>query len=241
MSVTQVVPGGKVTQAYGHNGHRGVDIGAPAGTPIYATHGGTVVRAGYDTNLPSFGYHVRIQAQDYLFIYGHMRQAPAVRVGQVVRAGAQLGVVGSTGTSTGNHCHYEVRNKAGQSINPAPFLGGATAGQVGQGIGTVAGSIIGGWFGGPLGQQAGSSAGGAVGQVGGVAVDAAGGVVSGLDTIAGFFGGLAQRATWVRVLQVVGGTVLLVGGVVIVGKGVIADVAVQAIPGGGVLKAAAGK
>lgn len=79
-----------------------------------------------------------------------------------------------------------------------------------------------------------------VDSVGGVVTDAAGGVMGGLDAVGGFFGALGQRGTWVRVLQVVGGAGLVVAGVVIVGRGVVQDVAVAAIPGGNVIKAAAG-
>lgn len=81
---------------------------------------------------------------------------------------------------------------------------------------------------------------GGVAAVGGAAISAAGGVVSGIDAIGGFFGQLGQRSVWVRVLQVVGGAALVVGGVSIVGRGVIGEVATSVIPGGAAVKAAAG-
>lgn len=226
-----IVPGATVTQAYegpGLSQHRGIDLGAPAGSPIYATHAGRVIRADYDTNLPSFGWHVRVQAGSRTFIYGHMRKAPDVRVGQDVTAGRKLGEVGSTGTSTGNHLHYEVRED-GKVVNPAPYMsgGGSTGGKPAE---ETSGGVEWIWIPGlgrvpvPVdGVKAGA--------------DAVGGVVSGIDAVGSFFGALGQRATWVRVLQVVGGAALVIGGVVIVGKGVIADVAVSALPGGGALKA----
>jgi len=65
---------------------------------------------------------------------------------------------------------------------------------------------------------------GGVAAVGGAAVAAAGGALSGIDAVGGFFGQLGQRSVWIRVLQVVGGAALVVGGVVIVSKGVIGDV-----------------
>lgn len=80
---------------------------------------------------------------------------------------------------------------------------------------------------------------GGVAAVGGAAIGAAGGALSGLDAVGSFFGALGQKNTWIRVLQVVGGTALVVGGVVIVSKGVIGDVAAAVVPGGQVVKAVA--
>lgn len=79
----------------------------------------------------------------------------------------------------------------------------------------------------------------AVPAAGAVALQAGGGVLGGLDAVGSFFGALGQRATWVRVLQVVGGAVLIVGGVAIIGKGLIAEVATSIIPGGEAVKAVA--
>ena len=75
--------------------------------------------------------------------------------------------------------------------------------------------------------------------IGATAITAAGGALSGLDAVGGFFGALGQKNTWVRVLQVVGGAALVVGGVVIVSNGVIGDVAAAVVPGGQVVKAVA--
>jgi len=80
---------------------------------------------------------------------------------------------------------------------------------------------------------------GGVAAVGGAAVAAAGGALSGLDAVGGFFGQLGQRSVWIRVLQVVGGAALVVGGVVIVSKGVIGDVVASVVPGAQVVKAVA--
>lgn len=81
---------------------------------------------------------------------------------------------------------------------------------------------------------------GGVAAVGGVALSAAGGALTGLDAVGGFFGQLGQRSVWIRVLQVVGGAALVVGGVSIVGRGVIGEVATSVIPGGAAAKAVAG-
>jgi hypothetical protein len=78
---------------------------------------------------------------------------------------------------------------------------------------------------------------GGVAAVGGAVVTAAGGALSGIDAVGGFFGQLGQRSVWIRVLQVVGGAALVVGGVVIVSKGVIGDVVASVVPGAQVVKA----
>jgi hypothetical protein len=80
---------------------------------------------------------------------------------------------------------------------------------------------------------------GGVAAVGGAAISAAGGALTGLDAVGSFFGALGQKSTWIRVLQVVGGAALVVGGVVIVSKGVIGDVVASVVPGGQVVKAVA--
>lgn len=101
-------------------------------------------------------------------------------------------------------------------------------------------SVSGGVIGAVVGGVPGAIIGASVAGVGGAALNAAGGVLSGVDAIGGFFASLGQRATWIRVLQVVGGVALVVGGVAIVGKGVIGDVATSIIPGGAAAKAVAG-
>jgi hypothetical protein len=79
-----------------------------------------------------------------------------------------------------------------------------------------------------------------LGAIGGGVLDGAKGAVSGLDSVGAFLGQLGQERTWLRVAQVVGGLGLVVGGVVIVGHGVIGDVASSIIPAGKAVKAAAG-
>jgi murein DD-endopeptidase MepM/ murein hydrolase activator NlpD len=100
--------------------HTGVDIDAPRGTPVLAAAAGKVVWAGYgllhgdnDSNDPygkavavrhAFGYEGRLVTT----IYAHMDQVDVV-VGQRVETGDQLGIVGTTGNTTGPHLHFEVR------------------------------------------------------------------------------------------------------------------------------------
>ena len=96
--------------------HEGVDLAAPAGTPIYASGDGVVERAG---PYGSFGNYVSIRhAQGYKTAYAHMNSIrKGVRAGARVRQGDVIGAVGSTGRSTGPHLHYEVHLKNG-AVNP---------------------------------------------------------------------------------------------------------------------------
>src|SRR6185369_8127454 len=86
--------------------HAGLDFTAPQGTPIYATANGTVRVAGNLGN--GYGNHVVINhGYGYETLYGHMFRIK-VQAGQKIKRGEILGWVGSTGKSTGPHCHYEV-------------------------------------------------------------------------------------------------------------------------------------
>lgn len=98
--------------------HEGVDFVADAGTPIYASAGGVVAYAGPH---PSYGNMVEIDhGNDIVTRYAHASKV-LVKVGQVVRRGEKIAEVGSTGRSTGNHLHFEVRYK-GIAQNPVRFL-----------------------------------------------------------------------------------------------------------------------
>ena len=99
--------------------HYGLDFAAPQGTPIYATADGTVTTAGSTGN--GYGNHVIINhGYGYETLYGHMVRVKA-RNGQVIKRGEVIGWVGSTGKSTGPHCHYEV-HKYGDKIDPIYFF-----------------------------------------------------------------------------------------------------------------------
>ncbi|HMG68434.1 MAG TPA: M23 family metallopeptidase, partial [Chitinophagaceae bacterium] len=99
--------------------HPGLDFAAPQGTPIYATANGTVAVAGNTGN--GYGNHVVINhGYGYETLYGHMVKVK-VRAGEHVTRGEVIGWVGSTGKSTGPHCHYEV-HKNGQKIDPVYFF-----------------------------------------------------------------------------------------------------------------------
>lgn len=98
--------------------HAGVDIPGPIGTPVYATADGLVGRAqragGYG-NLVELEHGQGIQTR-----YGHL-SAIVAQAGTRVKRGDLIGMMGSTGRSTGSHLHYEVRLD-GRAVNPVPFL-----------------------------------------------------------------------------------------------------------------------
>jgi murein DD-endopeptidase MepM/ murein hydrolase activator NlpD len=99
--------------------HAGLDFTAPQGTPIYATADGTVKTAGFSDG--GYGNHVVINhGYGYETLYGHMLRIKA-RAGQRVKRGDLIGYVGSTGKSTGPHCHYEV-HKNNQKLDPVYFF-----------------------------------------------------------------------------------------------------------------------
>lgn len=99
--------------------HKGLDFTAPQGTPIYATGDGTVRVAGHSDG--GYGNHVVINhGYGYETLYGHMVRLK-VRQGQKVKRGEIIGWVGSTGKSTGPHCHYEVFIN-GANVNPVYFF-----------------------------------------------------------------------------------------------------------------------
>ncbi|MCB1428107.1 MAG: M23 family metallopeptidase [Nitratireductor sp.] len=98
--------------------HSGTDFRAPTGTPARATADGTVIDAGRNGG---YGNMVEIDHGGGLTTrYAHL-SAIKVKTGQKVKRGEVVGLVGSTGRSTGPHLHYEVR-KGGQAIDPARFL-----------------------------------------------------------------------------------------------------------------------
>lgn len=98
--------------------HKGQDISAPTGTPVNATADGVVVIAGW---VRGYGNGIYIDHGNGISTrYGHLSRIDVV-VGQTIKKGQHLGLVGSTGRSTGPHLHYEVRIN-GQAINPLAYL-----------------------------------------------------------------------------------------------------------------------
>ena len=98
--------------------HYGMDFSAPEGTEIFATGDGVVVKVKRLYN--GYGRHVVIQhGFGYETLYAHMSKS-LVRKGDRVKRGQVIGLVGSTGTSTSSHLHYEV-HKDGRKVNPAHY------------------------------------------------------------------------------------------------------------------------
>lgn len=117
-----------ITTGYGaYAGHTGVDFRASSGTAIYAVKAGTVVTSTALRNssggYKSYGEYVVIDHHDgTMTLYAHMYPGSRmVSPGQSVSQGQQIGKVGTTGNSTGNHLHFEVRIN-GKPVNPTPYL-----------------------------------------------------------------------------------------------------------------------
>jgi len=106
--------------------HEGVDISADSGVPVIAAADGVVVEAG---QKGGYGRYVAVRhAERLTTFYAHLGGiAAGVKPGVAVRAGASLGRIGSTGTSTGPHLHFEIRDAQKRPLNPAMFLGKAFA------------------------------------------------------------------------------------------------------------------
>ncbi len=99
--------------------HMALDIANPAQPPVLAADTGTVVYAGFDYS--GYGNHIIVDhGNGYETLYGHLSRID-VSPGQVVTQGAQIGVMGSTGRSTGTHLHFEIRS-GGTQLNPLNFL-----------------------------------------------------------------------------------------------------------------------
>lgn len=113
----------RIHPVYGtQKSHTGIDIGAASGATIIAADGGTVTMAGVNGG---YGNCVMIDhGNGYKTLYGHMSSI-AVTNGQTVSKGDTMGYVGSTGVSTGPHCHFEVWS-GGSRIDPEQFFSGLT-------------------------------------------------------------------------------------------------------------------
>ncbi len=98
--------------------HTGLDMDAPYSSPVYSAASGTVIYAGW---LVDYGKAVEIDhGFGIVTLYGHLRRS-LVFAGQSVTAQAEIGLVGTTGRSTGPHVHYEVRVD-GQPQDPQKFM-----------------------------------------------------------------------------------------------------------------------
>ena len=107
-----------LSYSYASKNHKGIDIANRRGTAICAADGGTVTYAGW---MSGYGYLVQINhGNGFVTYYGH-NSSLLVSVGQHVYKGQQIARMGSTGNSTGNHCHFEVRYN-GVARNPLNYL-----------------------------------------------------------------------------------------------------------------------
>jgi len=112
---------GSITSKFGRRWgrmHEGIDIGASVGTNVYATMSGTVIQAGWDGG---YGKLVAIRHGNGLVSYYGHNSKILVHVGETVKRGEHIAEVGSTGNSTGPHCHFEIR-KNGTPVNPLNYL-----------------------------------------------------------------------------------------------------------------------
>lgn len=147
-----------VSDVFGARGghHLGVDMAAPAGTPIYAASDGLVVASG---PASGFGDWIVIDSLDesgrrYSTVYGHMYDNGLfVRTGDIVTMGQHIAAVGSNGESSGAHLHFEVvpggRLTGGSQVDPMPWLSGSnlptpTTPNCDNGFGTAGGNLASG-------------------------------------------------------------------------------------------------
>ena len=100
--------------------HKGVDIAAPKGSSVFTAAEGRVVRTGYEAG--GYGNFIEVRHPNGLStLYGHLSRID-VASGDAVAADQRIGLVGSTGYSTGPHLHFEVRRNGGQ-VNPTKVVG----------------------------------------------------------------------------------------------------------------------
>ena len=117
---------GAVTSPYGNRVHpitggqrfhAGIDIDGDTGDPIWAAQSGTVIYSGW---MSGYGETIMIDHNGYVTLYGHMSQRQ-ISKGSAVSQGQQIGLMGSTGNSTGSHLHFEIRID-GSTVNPMAYL-----------------------------------------------------------------------------------------------------------------------
>ncbi len=128
VSKTAVLPVSEdytITAVYGQtgslwkNGHLGIDF-VTSNREVYAVTDGTVRVSTFDA--AGWGNYVSIgDAQNLRHIYCHLDKVD-VKVGQVVKAGQKIGIMGKTGKATGVHLHYQINTIDGTPQNPAEFL-----------------------------------------------------------------------------------------------------------------------
>jgi hypothetical protein len=130
IAFSEPVPGHEVVSPFGlrklpweEGGrlHEGVDISAPAGLPVLAAADGVVTAFGVNGG---YGRFVEVEhAEGLKTLYAHLGAIDKAMVkGLAIKAGAPIGAIGSSGTSTGPHLHFEVRDARDRPLNPKFFL-----------------------------------------------------------------------------------------------------------------------
>ena len=109
----------RVSQQFKGSAHDGLDLVGVDSKEVHSTVNGTVERAGWENpadKKQGFGLYVRIEKEGSVdrYYYGHLSEV-RVKVGDTVKIGDVIGIEGSTGKSTGSHCHYCVRGNASRS------------------------------------------------------------------------------------------------------------------------------
>lgn len=102
----------------GYYAHAGIDITAERGTPVQAAADGKVICAEW---CGGYGKCVILQHDGYLTLYAHMDEFDTA-LGRDIKAGEQLGSVGSTGLATGNHLHFEILTASDELVDPTEYL-----------------------------------------------------------------------------------------------------------------------
>ncbi|WP_449403756.1 peptidoglycan DD-metalloendopeptidase family protein [Exiguobacterium artemiae] len=121
---------GGASGVYGYTFHNGIDIGAPTGTPVYASAGGTVITSRY---YGAYGNHIMMKSTvngvSYTTVYAHLNSR-SVYVGQTIAKGTKIGTIGATGNAFGAHLHFEMHRGsyvysgtyAANSVNPLNYF-----------------------------------------------------------------------------------------------------------------------
>ena len=103
--------------------HKGIDI-VLKDSSIPAVTGGEVIASGYNSSM---GNYITIKdSNGYKHTYMHMASKPKYKTGSYVPEGSTIGIMGSTGISTGDHLHYQVQDSGGTFLDPEKYLSGAT-------------------------------------------------------------------------------------------------------------------
>ncbi|MEG0873161.1 MAG: M23 family metallopeptidase [Clostridia bacterium] len=98
--------------------HTGIDIANKLGTPIHSATDGVVIKV--ESNNKYYGNNVLVQIEGIIFKYAHMSKI-SVKEGETISQGTQIGLMGSTGMSTGSHLHFEIKIN-GRTVDPQNFI-----------------------------------------------------------------------------------------------------------------------